>query len=215
MRRALDNLPINLDHWIEENKTALRPPIGNREFWKGEWQNLLVMMVGGPNYRPDYHDDPGEELFIQLRGDLTLKLLDPVTRDRSEVIVREREMYLLPAHVRHSPKRPEGCVGLVVERYRQPGEVDALEWYDDEGNLEFRGEFLIEKHRTRSCQGAGGLVRLEATKRPSDPKSLARWRHCLRFWGSQTTGYKHAGLPRSPENRYPSPQLQVHPGISG
>ena len=94
MRRALDNLPINLDHWIEENKTALRPPIGNHEFWKGEWQNLLVMMVGGPNYRPDYHDDPGEELFIQLRGDLTLKLLDPVTRDRSEVIVREREMYL-------------------------------------------------------------------------------------------------------------------------
>jgi 3-hydroxyanthranilate 3,4-dioxygenase len=144
VRRALDNLPINLDHWIEENKTTVRPPIGNREFWKGEWQNLLVMMVGGPNYRPDYHDDPGEELFIQLRGDLTLKLLDPVTRDRSEVIVREREMYLLPAHVRHSPQRPEGCVGLVVERYRQPGEVDALEWYDDEGNLEFRGEFLIE-----------------------------------------------------------------------
>jgi 3-hydroxyanthranilate 3,4-dioxygenase len=144
VNRALENLPINLDRWIEENKATLRPPIGNREFWKGEWQNLLVMMVGGPNYRPDYHDDPGEELFIQLRGDLTLKLLDPVTRDRSEVIVREREMYLLPAHVRHSPQRPEGCVGLVVERYRQPGEVDALEWYDDEGNLEFRGEFLIE-----------------------------------------------------------------------
>lgn len=140
----MSNEPINLNQWIEANKDNLKPPIGNRQLWKDNWQNLLVMMVGGPNYRPDYHDDPGEELFIQLRGDLTLKLIDPVTRVRSEVTVREGEMYLLPSHVRHSPQRPEGCIGLVVERYRQPGEVDALEWYDDEGRLEFRGEFLIE-----------------------------------------------------------------------
>jgi 3-hydroxyanthranilate 3,4-dioxygenase len=143
-----DDIPINLDDWIQENGNRLKPPIGNLQFWKNRWQNLLVMMVGGPNYRPDYHDDPGEELFIQLRGDVTLKLIDPVTRKRSEVVVREGEMYLLPSHVRHSPQRPEGCVGLVVERYRQPGEVDALEWYDDDGNLEFRGEFLIANIET-------------------------------------------------------------------
>lgn len=140
----MTNIPINLDQWIESNKDSLKPPIGNRQFWKDSWQNLIVLMVGGPNYRPDYHDDPGEELFIQLRGDLTLKLLDPVTRIHSQVTVREGEMYLLPAHVRHSPQRPEGCIGLVIERYRQPGEVDALEWYDDDGKLEFRGEFLIK-----------------------------------------------------------------------
>jgi 3-hydroxyanthranilate 3,4-dioxygenase len=144
VRQALKNPPINLSAWIEANKATLKPPIGNRQFWKGDWQNLLVMMVGGPNYRPDYHDDPGEELFIQLRGDLTLNLIDPVTRERSQVVVREGEMYLLPSHVRHSPQRPEGCIGLVIERYRQPGEVDALEWYDEAGNLEFRGEFLVE-----------------------------------------------------------------------
>jgi 3-hydroxyanthranilate 3,4-dioxygenase len=144
MHSALKNLPINLDAWIEKNKDTLKPPIGNRQFWKGDWQNLMVMMVGGPNYRPDYHDDPGEELFIQLRGDVTLNLIDPVTRVRSQVVVREGEIYLLPSHVRHSPQRPEGCIGLVIERYRQPGEVDALEWYDEAGNLEFRGEFLIE-----------------------------------------------------------------------
>lgn len=140
----MSNIPINLDQWIEANKDSLKPPIGNRQLWKDSWQNLMVMMVGGPNYRPDYHDDPGEELFIQLRGDVTLKLIDPVTRSRSEVTVREGEMYLLPSHVRHSPQRPEGCIGLVIERYRQPGEVDALEWYDDDGNLEFRGEFLVK-----------------------------------------------------------------------
>jgi 3-hydroxyanthranilate 3,4-dioxygenase len=135
--------PINLETWINENKGLLKPPIGNFQFWKGEWQNFVVMMVGGPNNRPDYHDDPGEELFIQLHGDVTLNLIDPATRVRSQVIVREGEMYLLPAHVRHSPQRPEGCVGIVIERYRQPGEVDALEWYDESGNLEFRGEFFI------------------------------------------------------------------------
>ena len=140
----MGNIPINLDQWIAANKDSLKPPIGNRQFWKESWQNLMVMIVGGPNYRPDYHDDPGEELFIQLRGDLTLKLIDPVTRLRSDVTVREGEMYLLPSHVRHSPQRPEGCIGLVIERYRQPGEVDALEWYDEQGNLEFRGEFLVE-----------------------------------------------------------------------
>ena len=136
------NPPIHLQNWIDQNKDTLKPPIGNRQFWKADWETLMTMMVGGPNYRPDYHDDPGEELFIQLRGDLTLKLLDAVTRERCEVVVREGEMFLLPAHVRHSPQRPDGCIGLVIERYRQPGEVDALEWYDEDGRLEFRGEFF-------------------------------------------------------------------------
>jgi len=140
---AAKNPPINFEAWIDDNKALLAPPIGNFQLWKKEWQNFIVMMVGGPNSRPDYHDDPGEELFIQLRGDVTLNLIEPVTRQRSQVTVREGEMYLLPAHVRHSPQRPEGCAGLVIERYRQPGEVDALEWYDADGNLEFRGEFLV------------------------------------------------------------------------
>ena len=70
-------------------------------------------------------------------------VLDPVMRERSEVTVREGQMYLLPSHVRHCPQRPEGCIGLVIERYRQPGEVDALEWYDAAGSLEFRGEFVV------------------------------------------------------------------------
>jgi 3-hydroxyanthranilate 3,4-dioxygenase len=135
--------PINLNDWIEKNKHTLLPPINNRQFWKEDWQNLMVMMVGGPNYRPDYHDDPGEELFIQLRGEVTLKLIDPVTRERSEVAVREGDMFLLPSHMRHSPQRAENTFGLVIERYRQPGEVDALEWYAEDGRLEFRGEFFV------------------------------------------------------------------------
>jgi 3-hydroxyanthranilate 3,4-dioxygenase len=144
MQTAAENGPINLAAWIDANNFRLQPPINNFQFWKSSWQNLLIMMVGGPNDRPDYHDDPGEELFVQLRGDVTLKLIDPISRERSQIVVREGEMYLLPPHVRHSPQRPEGCVGLVIERYRQPGEIDALEWYDEAGNLEFRGEFLVQ-----------------------------------------------------------------------
>jgi 3-hydroxyanthranilate 3,4-dioxygenase len=140
----LKHTPINLNDWIENNKHTLLPPINNRQFWKEDWQNLTVMMVGGPNYRPDYHDDPGEELFIQLRGEVTLKLMDPVTRERTEVVVREGDMFLLPSHMRHSPQRAENTFGLVIERYRQPGEVDALEWYGEDGCLEFRGEFFVK-----------------------------------------------------------------------
>ena len=140
----LKHTPINLNDWIENNKHTLLPPINNRQFWKEDWQNLMVMMVGGPNYRPDYHDDPGEELFIQLRGEVMLKLIDPVTRERSEVVVREGDMFLLPSHMRHSPQRAENTFGLVIERYRQPGEVDALEWYGEDGCLEFRGEFFVK-----------------------------------------------------------------------
>jgi 3-hydroxyanthranilate 3,4-dioxygenase len=135
--------PFNLAAWIAQNRDSLKPPIGNRQLFKQQWENLLVMVVGGPNFRPDYHDDPGEELFYQLEGDLTLKLIEPATGERSEVVVRQGEMFLLPSHVRHSPQRPDGCIGLVIERYRQPGEVDALEWYDEQGRLEFRGEFLV------------------------------------------------------------------------
>lgn len=144
--------PIDLNAWIEANADTLKPPIGNRELWKGEWENLLVMMVGGPNYRPDYHDDPGEELFIQLRGDLSLNLIDPVTGARSTIAVKEGGMYLLPAHVRHSPQRPEGCIGIVVERRRMPGEIDALEWYDEQGRLEFRGEWQVVDIETDLAQ---------------------------------------------------------------
>ena len=140
--------PFNLQKWVKENTDKFTPPIGNHQLYKEQWENLLIMVIGGENYRPDYHDDPGEELFYQITGDLTLKIIDPHTKIRSEVLVREGELFLLPSHIRHSPQRAKGTVGLVVERFRQPGEVDALEWYDDDGLLEFRGEFKIENIET-------------------------------------------------------------------
>jgi 3-hydroxyanthranilate 3,4-dioxygenase len=46
-----------------------------------------------------------------------------------EVPIREGEMYLLPAGVPHSPQRPAGSVGIVVERRRGADELDGFSWY--------------------------------------------------------------------------------------
>jgi 3-hydroxyanthranilate 3,4-dioxygenase len=136
--------PFNLTQWIEENRDLLRPPVGNAQLFKTTWRNFIVMVIGGPNQRDDYHDDPGEELFYQVQGDITLRIIDPQSGRPRDLPIREGELFLLPPHVRHSPQRPADTVGLVVERLRLPGETDAFEWYDDDGRLLYRRDVEIE-----------------------------------------------------------------------
>jgi 3-hydroxyanthranilate 3,4-dioxygenase len=117
--------PFHLKEWIEENRHLLRPPVRNKMVWQDS--DFLVMVVGGPNRRKDFHVEDGEEFFYQVEGDITLRLMEhsgPV-----DVPVREGEIFLLPAGVPHSPQRPENTVGLVIERARREGEVDRLRWY--------------------------------------------------------------------------------------
>lgn len=117
---------FNFKRWIEEHQHLLKPPVGNRQVW--EDADLMVTVVGGPNQRTDYHDDPVEEFFYQLKGDMVLKVVD--NGSFYDVPIREGDVFLLPAHVRHSPQRPqEGSVGLVVEPKRPEGAPDAFEWY--------------------------------------------------------------------------------------
>lgn len=117
---------FNFAKWVEEHQHLLKPPVGNQQIW--EDADLMVTVVGGPNQRTDYHDDSVEEFFYQLKGDMVLKVVDD--GDFYDVPIREGEIFLLPPHVRHSPQRPqEGSVGLVVEPKRDPGVVDAFEWY--------------------------------------------------------------------------------------
>lgn len=86
------------------------------------------MVIGGPNARTDYHDEPFEEFFYQLEGNISLRIIED-GRPR-DVPIREGEVLLLPPHVRHSPQRPEpGSIGLVVERRRPEGLMDGFEWY--------------------------------------------------------------------------------------
>ena len=123
--------PFNFRRWIDEHQHLLQPPVGNKQVWMNT--DLIVTVVGGPNLRSDYHDDPLEEFFYQLRGDMVLRILeDGKPRD---IAIREGDIFLLPPHVRHSPQRAiPGSVGLVIERQRPPGTIDGFEWYCPECN---------------------------------------------------------------------------------
>ena len=118
---------FNFSRWIDEHAQLLKPPVGNQLVFK-EAADLIVQVVGGPNARTDYHDDPYEEFFFQLRGNMLLKVIEE-GRPR-DIPIREGEILLIPAHFRHSPQRPQpGSVGLVVEKIRPLDVDDAFEWY--------------------------------------------------------------------------------------
>jgi 3-hydroxyanthranilate 3,4-dioxygenase len=117
---------FSLQGWIDANAHLLRPPVANKLVY--EDTGMVVQVIGGPNQRVDFHDDPVEEFFLQLKGDMVLKVLDDGRI--VDVPIREGEVFFLPAHVRHSPQRPvPGSVGLVVEGARPPGSKDGFEWY--------------------------------------------------------------------------------------
>lgn len=88
---------------------------------------LKIMVIGGPNVREDYHIEEGEEVFLMLRGDMVLDVIERGAK--RSIPIREGEMLLLPSRVPHSPQRCAGTVGLVIERDRLLSEADGLRWY--------------------------------------------------------------------------------------
>ena len=90
----------------------------------------MIMVVGGPNSRKDYHVDPIEEFFYQLEGDMLLKVI--IDDKRVDIPIKEGEIFLLPKNIPHSPQRFKDSVGLVIEYKREEGDLDAFQWYCDE-----------------------------------------------------------------------------------
>lgn len=117
--------PIHFKRWIDEHRSLLKPPVGNQQVW--EERDFMVTVVGGPNSRADYHINEGEEFFYQLEGDMVLRVIDD--GKFQDIPICEGDIFLLPPKVPHSPQRPAGTVGLVIERKRQPHEKDGLVWY--------------------------------------------------------------------------------------
>lgn len=118
--------PIDFPKWLDANRHLLKPPVGNQQIW--EDTDFIVTVVGGPNRRTDFHDDPYEEFFWQFKGNAYLNVIENGKPGRVEL--NEGAIFLLPPHVRHSPQRPEeGSLCLVIERQRPAGALDGFEWY--------------------------------------------------------------------------------------
>ena len=107
MLPTLNRSPLNFSHWIKEHEHLLKPPVGNQQIWKDA--DFIVTIVGGPNKRTDFHDDPFEEYFYQFRGNACLNIMESVSGKNTprSIDLTEGTMFLLPPHVRHSPQRPE------------------------------------------------------------------------------------------------------------
>lgn len=167
--------PFNLQQWIEDNRDLLKPPVGNKNLY-ADAGDYIVMIVGGPNARKDYHYNETEELFYQLEGDILVKIQED--GKSVDVPIKAGEMFLLPAKVPHSPIRSEGSVGLVIERKREPVHQDGLMWFCDNCNEKLHDTYFhltnIEKdflprfrefygsEKTRTCQNCGEVMEADA-----------------------------------------------------
>lgn len=160
--------PINLQAWIDEHRHLLKPPVGNKCIHN---EDFIVMVVGGPNQRTDYHWDEGPEFFYQLEGEMVLKVQeDGQARD---IPIKAGEVFYLPPRVPHSPQRSAGGIGLVIERKRLPHELDGLLWYCERCNTKLFEQFFtlrdVEQdfppifdrfygsHDDRTCKTCGHL----------------------------------------------------------
>lgn len=129
---------FNFKKWIDEHRHLLKPPVCNQQVF--EENDFIVMVVGGPNSRTDYHYDEGPEFFYQLEGEMLLRTIQDGTR--VDIPIGEGEILLLPPKVPHSPQRFENTVGLVVERKRLAEELDGFMWYCENCDNLLYEEFL-------------------------------------------------------------------------
>lgn len=166
--------PFNLQQWIDDNRNLLKPPVGNKNLYT-EAGDFIVMVVGGPNARKDYHYNETEELFYQLEGDITVKIQED--GKAVEVPVKAGDIYLHPANVPHSPIRPAKSVGLVIERVRTEEHTDGLLWFCDNCNNKLHETYFplenIEKdflprfktfytsEELRSCSNCGHVMEVD------------------------------------------------------
>ncbi|MEP7263809.1 MAG: 3-hydroxyanthranilate 3,4-dioxygenase [Bacteroidota bacterium] len=130
---------LNLKKWIDENRHLLKPPVGNKQVYTGN-KDFIVMIVGGPNSRKDYHYEDAEELFYQLEGDIVVKTIQE--GKQVDVHIKEGEMFLLPPRIPHSPQRGPNTIGLVIERYRHEDEQDACMWFCEKCNEKLYEEYF-------------------------------------------------------------------------
>ena len=162
--------PFNFKKWIDENRHLLKPPVNNKVVYKDA--DFIVMVVGGPNSRKDYHYNESEEFFYQLEGDITVQIQEE--GKAVEVQIKEGDIFLLPAKVPHNPRRGPNTIGLVMERKRREDEKDGLLWFCENCNAslhkayfkltdiqtQFQTEFkrFYEDKNLRTCKSCSHVM---------------------------------------------------------
>lgn len=141
--------PFNFKKWIDENRHLLKPPVNNKVVYKDT--EFIVMVVGGPNSRKDYHYNESEEFFYQLEGNVKVKIQE--NGKEVEVPINEGDIFLLPPRVPHNPVRFKDTIGLVMERRRRNGEKDGLMWFCEKCNTKLYEEYFELNDITSQFQG--------------------------------------------------------------
>jgi len=131
--------PFNVHQWIEENRHLLKPPVGNQVMYKNTG-DFVVMVVGGPNSRKDFHYNESEELFYQLEGDINVRIQED--GKIVDIPIKVGEIFLLPAKTPHSPQRGANTVGLVIEKVRENNEIDGFLWFCENCHEKLYEEYL-------------------------------------------------------------------------
>jgi len=162
--------PFNFKKWIDENRHLLKPPVNNKVVYKDA--EFIVMVVGGPNSRKDYHYNESEEFFYQLEGDIVVQIQE--NGKAVEVPIKEGDIFLLPPKIPHNPRRFANTIGLVMERRRSTSEKDGLLWFCEKCNhkihevyftlndiqQQFQSEFkkFYENKELRTCNSCGSVM---------------------------------------------------------
>ena len=141
--------PINFKKWIDENRHLLKPPVGNKVVY--EDTNFIVMVVGGPNSRKDFHYNETEEFFYQLKGNIVVKVQDD--GKMVEVPINEGDIFLLPPKIPHNPCRPTNSIGLVMEYKRNDNQKDGLLWFCEQCNHKLYEEYFPLENIATQFQG--------------------------------------------------------------
>lgn len=176
--------PLHLWKWIKKHAGSLKPPVSNKQLYV-ESPDAIVFVSGGPNTRNDYHVNPTEELFYQLKGDVAVRLRPLDGSKPYDQVIREGEMFLLPRWVPHRPQRPANTVGLIIEFPRgldaegNP-QKDGLQWYCPKcDTLVHDARFVLKKidedlavvmndfwdgpADRRTCKGCGHVIERAGT----------------------------------------------------
>lgn len=170
---------FNLRKWIDEHRDILKPPVGNAQVYE-DTDDFIVMVVGGPNTRKDFHYNETEEFFYQLEGEITVKIReDGETKD---IVIKEGDIFLCPAKMHHSPRRPANTIGLVIEKKRDASHTDGLIWYCENCGHKMYEEYfplkniveqlppIINKFHNsqelRTCDQCGTYMEIPAAPKP-------------------------------------------------